>query len=128
MAMALKGLVGLTGLLLAVMGVRWMFAPVATADELGITLDGVAALNTARGDLGGMFIAGAALCAIGLRTGVGQWLQAVAVLIGCVALGRVVGMATDGFSTSSLTPFIVELLMVSVLLAAARPSGVADSG
>ena len=102
------------------LGLRWMFAPYGIAAEQSITLGDVVALNTARGDLGGAFVAAGVLCAIGLRTGQGIWLQAVAVIVGSVAVGRVVGMVSDGFATSSLVPFAVEVVMVAVLLAAAR--------
>ena len=118
----IKVMVGVVGGLLALLGIRWMFAPLSIAAEQGLELTNAVALNTARGDLGGFFIAGALLCGIGLRTGDGRWLQAVAVVVGCVALGRVVGMLADGFVASSLIAFCVEGVMVAVLLTAARPA------
>jgi hypothetical protein len=120
MALALRILVGITGILLAFLGLRWMFAPYGIAAEQSITLGDVVALNTARGDLGGALVAAGVLCAIGLRTGQGLWLQAVAVIVGSIAVGRVVGMVSDGLAMSSLVPFAVEVVMVAVLLAAAR--------
>lgn len=125
MVIALKALVGLIGLLLGSIGLRWMFTPSGAAAELGMHLDGAIALNTARGDLGGMFIAGALLCGIGVARGDGRSLQAVALLIGCVAVGRSVGIVTDGFTPAALTAIAVELVMLSVLLVAARRISVA---
>ena len=121
MAMVLKVLVGVVALLLALLGVRWMFMPESAAVELGIVLGSAEALNTARGDLGGMFLAAAGLCALGLRSGDGRWLQAVAAVIGCVAVGRLVGIVLDGFSATAGTSIAVEVVMVAILLSAARP-------
>lgn len=125
MTIALKALAGLVALLLGLLGLRWMFAPIQIATEMGIVLGDALALNTARGDIGGTFVACALLCALGLARGEGRWLQAVAAVIGGVALGRVVGMLADGFLAASAAACGIELLMVTVLLAAARrdPAG-----
>ena len=120
MAVVLKALVGVVALLFALLGVRWMFMPASVAGELGIVLGSAEALNTARGDLGGMFLAAAGLCAMGLRSGDGRWLQAVAAVVGCVALGRLVGIALDGFSATAGMSIAVELVMVAILVSAAR--------
>jgi hypothetical protein len=120
MQIALKVLVGLIGLLLGVLGVRWVFAPESVAAELGIGLSGAVALNTARGDVGGLFIGGALLCGLALARGDGHPLRAAALLLGCVAAGRTVGIATDGFAPESATAIAVELAMIAVLLLAAR--------
>ena len=89
----------------------------------------IAALNNARGDLGGMFISATVLCGLGLVTRDGRWFQALAVVLGCIAAGRVVGMLADGFAQSSLMPMIIELVMVGVLLLAARlPAQATETG
>lgn len=111
-----KGLVGLIGLVLGVLGLRWVFAPEGAAGELGMTLGGAVALNNARGDIGGLFIAGALLCLLGLARGDGRWLQAAALLLGCVAAGRMVGVAVDGFAPQSGVAIAVELVMLALLL------------
>ena len=123
MAIALKVLVGLIGLLLGSFGIQWMFSPETIAGSQGITLGSIEALNNARGDLGGMFLAGTVLCGLGLFTRDGRWLQALAVLLGCIATGRLVGMIGDGFAQSSLVPMIVELAMIGALLLTARLPG-----
>ena len=120
MQIALKVLVGLIGLLLASLGVRWVFAPASIAAELGITLGDATAFNTARGDLGGLFIAGALLCALGLVRDDGRWLQSIALVLGCVAAGRFVGVVADGFTPTAGVSIAVELVMLTVLLLAAR--------
>jgi hypothetical protein len=116
MTAVLKGLVALIGLLLAVLGLRWVFAPESAATELGMTLGSAVALNNARGDIGGLFIGGALLCWLGLARGDGRWLQAAALLLGCVAAGRVVGVVVDGFAPQSGVAIAVELVWLALLL------------
>jgi hypothetical protein len=120
MLIALKLLVGLIALMLGSVGLRWMFAPASVAADLGITLGDAVALNTGRGDLGGMFIAGALLCGFGVARENGGWLQAVALLLGCVASGRAVGILSDGFTPQAGVSIAVELVMLAVLLLTAR--------
>ena len=120
MTIALKGTVGLIALLMGILGLRWMFAPAGIATEFGLEVAGTLGLNTARGDLGGMFIAASAMCVLWLRSGDGRWLQAVAILIGCIAVGRLVGIVLDGFAIPSLAPMLLEFAIVAVLLRAAR--------
>ena len=120
MLITMKVVVGLIGLILGVvLGLRWMFAPESIGAELGITLGDIAALSTARADLGGMFVGAGTLCALGLRSGEGRWLQAAAVLIGAVAVGRALSLVVDGYAPQMLVFLIVEVVMVGALLAAA---------
>ena len=120
MLIALKVVVGFIGLILGVgLGLRWMFVPESVGAELGITLGDIAALSTARADLGGMFLGAGKLCALGLRSGEGRWLQAAAVLIGAVAVGRALGLVVDGYAPQMLVFLVVELLMLGALLTAA---------
>jgi len=123
MQIALKILVGVVALLLGALGVRWMFAPVSAAAEFAISLDNARALNVARGDLGGMFIAGALLCALGLVRTDGRWLRPVAVVLGCVAAGRVVGVVADGYTPTAGISIATEVVMSTVLLLAAGRIG-----
>jgi hypothetical protein len=127
MRLALKVGVALIGLILAlVLGLRWMFTPESVAAELGIT--NTAASSTGRADLGGLFLGAGVLCALGLRPGGGRWLWAVALLIGCVALGRALSLALDGYQGQMLGFLGVEVGMVAILVSrlddrARSPSG-----
>ncbi len=120
MLIALKVVVGFIGLILGVgLGLRWMFVPESVGAELGITLGDIAALSTARADLGGMFLGAGTLCALGLRSGEGRWLQAAAVLVGAVAVGRALALVVDGYAPQMLVFLVVELLMLGALLTTA---------
>ncbi len=120
MLIAMKVVVGFVGLILGVgLGLRWMFVPESVGAELGITLGDIAALSTARADLGGMFLGAGTLCALGLRSGEGRWLQAAAVLVGAVAVGRALALVVDGYAPQMLVFLVVELLMLGALLTTA---------
>jgi hypothetical protein len=120
MSIVLKGMVGITGLLLAYLGVQWIFTPVAIAGTLGLALDGAPAFNAARGSIGGPLLGNAVLCALGLVTNQGRYLFAAAILIGCVFAGRVIGIVTDGPAQSSVTAVVVEVIMIASLVALGR--------
>lgn len=51
-------------------------------------------------------------------TGQTIWFLSIAILLGAVAVGRFVGIAFDGFDRVVIPPLVVELVMVSVLIAA----------
>jgi hypothetical protein len=125
MKIGLKIGVGLIGALFAMLGARWMLAPAGIDAEQAMTLGSPVALNTARGDVGGLFIGGALLGVLGLVGSDVRYFRARAVMVGSVALGRVVGMTLDGFARESGVAFVAELVIVTVLLLAARRSSVA---
>jgi len=120
MSLALRSGCGLVGLLFLMLGVRWMFAPAGIAAEQGIQLLDSLGYNTARGDIGGLFMGGALLIAIGLIRENAAWLRVMTVVVGCVAFGRAVGMVIDGFAITSFVPFALELVIIALLLATAR--------
>jgi len=120
MQRVLKVLVGLVGVLLALIGLQWMFTPGSVAEQFGLTLTGLPGSSTARADLGGLFVACGAMCFIGLRAGGGAWLRAVAVIMVCIAVGRSIGLIADGFDARMLAFTVLELVMAVLLVAAAR--------
>ncbi len=119
MRIALMVLVGVVALLMLPLGVQWVFMPGTTAQDAGITLIGPVALSTARGDVGGMFLAGAAMAIIGLVTRNATWLRALALLLAMIALCRLVGFVQEGTAPESIQAFVAEILMTTVLLARA---------
>ena len=128
MDMTLKIIVGLIALLLLFMGANLMFAPVSGAEGFSITAVGADGLNTIRGDLGGMFLAGGALLVLGLVQGRSEWFLAVAVLMAFIATGRLVGFVMDGGpGAQPLQGFIGELIITAVLVFASRRLGPARS-
>lgn len=111
-------LVILVCLPLAGLGLRSMFAPAGIAKTMSIAPDGSAGLNTVRGVLGGLFLACVSMLALGVATGEHLWFLSVAIVMGVIAFGRLVGIVADGFDRAVVPPLVVEVLFASVLVSA----------
>ncbi len=120
MKIALKIVVGVISLLLLFLGLGAVIEPSVSATQFGLTPNGIVGLSTLRSDIGGMFVTGGVLLALGLVRGQTLWFLAVALLMGFIALGRLVGFVVDGFDQRLLMPFIFELVFVVVLVVAHR--------
>lgn len=118
-------LIALICLALFVLGMMSMFAPKRMVNNFSIQPDGAAGLNTIRGVIGGLFVAGVTMLLAGLATGETIWFLAVAILLGAVALGRIVGIVRDGFEKSVAPPLVLEFAMIAILLAAHVQMGTA---
>ena len=114
----LQGLVGLSCLFLAGLGARAMFAPKSMIGILAVEPEGPAGLNTIRGFLGGLFIGSSIVLATGLVTGQTTFFQAVAMIMGVVVFGRLVGIAVDGFNNKVVIPLVAEMAMVAIFIVA----------
>jgi len=110
----------LVGLLFALGAFSWMVTPEAASGNIGMQLGSAAAFNTARGDVGGLFLAGGLLVVLGLTTGRGHWLQAAAIATGSVSVGRLIGIVVDGFDPSSGIAVAMEIVMIVVLVLTAQ--------
>jgi len=128
MQVAVKLIPGLVALLFLVMGVNFLFDPIAGAAQVAVTPLGADGLNTVRGDLAGLFLSCTVLLALGIWRSEGTWLVAVAVIMLVIATGRVIGFAVDGTpGQATLTAFIFELLIAAGLIYASRRLRPADS-
>jgi len=117
MELALQIVIGLFCLLLTMLGIRSMFMPRSMGEAQSITPNGVVGLNTVRGVIGGFFFGCVAMLALGLATGDGTWLLAVAVLMVLVAAGRIVGIVADGFDKAVMPPLVIELVLAGTMVA-----------
>lgn len=118
MELTLQILVGLASVMLLGHGSMSMFAPRRMVKNFAIEPIGTAGLSTIRSVIGGLFIASVAMLAFGLVTGQTLGFVAVALLLGVVAFGRVVGIVTDGFDKAVVPPLVVELVIIAVLVTA----------
>jgi hypothetical protein len=118
MELTLQILVGLATLMLTGLGAMSMFAPRRMVKNFAIEPVGTAGLSTIRSVIGGLFLASVAMLAIGLTTGQTLGFVAVAILLGVVAFGRIVGIVTDGFDKAVVPPLVVELVIIAVLVSA----------
>ena len=124
MTTALEILVGLATLMLLGLGTMSMFAPRKMLGNFALQPEGIAGLSTIRSVMGGLFLASVAMLAFGLVGGHSDAFLPVAMLMGMVALGRLVSLLTDGFDKAVLPPLFVELLIIAVLLGAYSQLGV----
>jgi Domain of unknown function (DUF4345) len=116
METTLTVLVILATLLLSGLGIMSMFAPPGRmVANFAIEPVRTAGLSTTRSVIGGLFLASVALRVIGLTTGQTLGYVAVAILMGIVALGRIVGLLADGIDKAVLQPLVGELVIIAVL-------------
>ena len=118
MELIIQILVGLAALMLTGLGIMSMFAPRKMVGNFAIEPIGTAGLSTIRSVIGGLFLSSVALLAVGLLQGQTILFVAVAAILGIVAIGRLVGIVTDGFDKAVVPPLLVEIVMVTVLLTA----------
>lgn len=118
METALQIIIALFCIPLGLLGLRSMFKPADMGQAVAIEPRGKSGLNTIRGVLGGFFLACVAMLALGLATGDTTWFASVALLMGAVIVGRVVGVVADGFDRAVVPPLVVEVVIGSVLMAA----------
>lgn len=120
MDLFLKIALGLLAALFLVMGASWALSPASAAAGVELALEGPVGFNTARGDIGGLFLALFAMILLGLTTRGATWFQAAALLLACIAAGRSLGLLMDGVAQGSLSALGAEIVMIAVLLAAAK--------
>lgn len=118
MELTLQILVTLATLMLLGLGTMSMSAPRRMTANFALEPVGTPGLSTIRSVIGGLFLASVALLVNGLLTGETLGFVAVALLMGAVALGRIVGILADGFDKAVVPPLVVELVIASVLLTA----------
>ncbi|MDX8347964.1 DUF4345 family protein [Cognatiyoonia sp. IB215446] len=118
MDFTLQILVGLATVTLLGLGTMSMFAPRRMVKNFAIEPVGTAGLSTIRSVIGGLFITSVALLIFGLLTGQTLGFVVVALLLGIVAFGRIVGIVADGFDKAVIPPLVVELVIITVLMTA----------
>jgi hypothetical protein len=131
MNLALKIIVCFIVFILGIgVGARFFFAPVPTAAEFGITLEGALALNQVRGDIGGVFVGLAIVAVLGLVRREPRYFEAVAICMLGVMTARVVGFIAGGeIHAQNVTAAVAELIFAGVLWHSARKlseSGASD--
>ncbi len=95
-----------------------MFAPRSMVDTLAVGPEGPAGLNTMRGFLGGLFVGSSIVLATGLATGNTTFFLAVATVMSAVVVGRLIGIAVDGFDKKVVFPLVLEVVMVTIFFSA----------
>ena len=111
-------LIGLSCLFLISLGTKTMFTPKSMFEILAIKPEGATGLNTIRGFLGGLFIGSSIVLATGLITGNPIFYLTIAIIMGLVVTGRLIGIIIDNFNKKILFPLIAEIVMVTIFIIA----------
>ncbi len=108
---------GLLGLMLFVMGVRWVVDPSGAAADIGMpVLDGLAR-SSQIGDLGAFFVVGGAFALVGTITRHATLLYTPAALVGFAAVFRVLAWQAHD-AAFALELIVAEVVMCTVFLLA----------
>jgi len=106
--------------LLSVSGLNIAFNPAGIDAVFSLQMLDIYTDIGLRADLGGFFVGGGLLMAYGAYKTEGVWLRAVAVLIACILAVRVYGVVTQDYTQTQGVLILVEIVMVTVYLLAAR--------
>ena len=108
----------LPGVMFVVMGLRWVVDPAGAAASVGMPLLEGVGLSTQIGDIGSFFLGAGIMILLGVVTLQRTWFYCAALLIGVVAVFRVLAWALH--SAALTTEFIgVEIVITALLLFAA---------
>ena len=119
MTMLIRTLVILFAVLFVVMGLRWAVDPQGAAAGLGMTLLAGVGRSSQIGDGGGMFLAMGFMMIIGLITANRTWLFAPALMLGLIAVFRVLAWLVHD-AALAVDMIFVEVLVTTLLLVASR--------
>ncbi|MFT5460297.1 MAG: hypothetical protein ACI9K2_006815, partial [Myxococcota bacterium] len=115
---ALQIAVGVFAAPLTLGGVFGLFMPERLFGPLGLAPEGPVGMNSVRGLAGGFLFSSGLMMWLGLALGDTTWFLAVAVLMTVAVVGRVAGVALDGFDKDVVRPIVVEVLIAALLVAA----------
>ena len=110
----------LAGLFSLAMGVMAYVSTEQLGTVLGISALSPIGVNSMRADLGAFFLASTIACILALFAGRTSWLWGAAALYALAVIGRFVGVAVDGAPEGIAQPVIIELVLVAMLVFAAR--------
>jgi len=106
------GLLGLAGVLIAL---RIWMAPADVGAQLGLAASNTLGLATLRADVAGFFGGAGAFALLGAIRNRGAFLIAPLVLVAIALTGRVITVATNGYSEAMLPPMAIEAVLLLVL-------------
>ena len=118
----LQTVIGLLAIPLAALGIRSMLLPTKMGDAVGLTPNGIPGLSEIRSVLGGLFLASVAMIITGLATDDTTWFLAVAVIMTAAAIGRLISVATDGFTRDVIPPLAIEVVIAGLLVLVVEPT------
>lgn len=109
MLLVLKIILGLSAVVLLLLGLIWMFKPSKIMSELQIESHSATGYNFLRGDIGGLLIAGCIFIALFLYEGPERWYLPGVILLCAVILGRLISLIADGRSLKGIQSIGAEV-------------------
>lgn len=105
----------------AIAAALWLF-PREAAERLGLAITGREGLVALTADIGGLFASLALLTFTALRGRRDSAFLAVAIVLGAIATGRLVGWLSTGSMAGGVLPLVVELSVMAAMLGIATPA------
>jgi len=112
---ALRGVIGLIGILGLLLALQLWLNPTLPAAKLGLSATGPLGLASIRADLGGFFAGSSILALIAVIRSEAKYLTAPVLFIGLALMGRVLTVAMSGLTADMVQPMVVEAVLVVVL-------------
>ncbi len=116
----LKILLVIAGILMAALGLRFMFTPTAMEADFGIIANRLDGLGNLRADLGGMFLGFSFFTIMAARRGKESWIVVPTIFMALILFGRILHIAIDGMSDFALRSTIVEIVLLAIFLWAGK--------
>lgn len=120
----LTGALGLLGLAAAA---AFWFNPDGTAQNFGLTLNGMIGQAVVRADLAGLFLSIGTFSLLAAIHQHGNYAKTALILTAAVFVGRLINFAVNGFAPALLPPIGIEVVMMAVYYAGARMWGATKS-
>ncbi|MCZ0945277.1 MAG: DUF4345 family protein [Gammaproteobacteria bacterium] len=119
---ALQIIIGILAALTLVQALWMAFDPQMTESAMGIeaTNGNLLGLSSLRADVAGLFLGMGVMLALGLWQRNSTWFLAVALLMGTIAFGRLVGFVADGVTGMAVTSFVIEIVVIGLMWLAHR--------
>jgi hypothetical protein len=109
----------LPGIFFLFTGFQWLVAPESAASALMMPLLSGAGLGSQIGDIGGLFLGMGLLVMGAVTTKKGEWLFAVALLLSCIAVYRVLAFSLHD-ATLSMQSLVFEMVLAIWFFIASR--------
>lgn len=120
MNMIVRVLVALVGVFGLVMGLRFLTAPMAVAQQFAIVPEGILGMATLRADFTSFFGGAGAIALYGAWRQRAEPLLVPMLLFALAIMGRAVSLMLDGAVDAAYPPMIVEAVMIAILYAGYR--------
>jgi uncharacterized membrane protein YphA (DoxX/SURF4 family) len=100
-------------------GLQWAVIPSQAGVPLGLVLPEGIGISSMLGDVGGFFMGGGIMVALGLKTKNATWFHATAILAATAAVYRIIAWAAHG-APLAVSFIVIEIVMTIILILASK--------